>query len=652
MKQKDFYLEDIPLAEAVARFSAAVQAEGGSGLMGAERVSLDRALHRVTAHPIWARVPSPHYHAAAMDGAAVQAEDTFGASETSPVRLRLGEQAQWVDTGKPLPEGFDAVVMIEHVQQVDEGVIEIMSPVAPWQHVRPVGEDIVTSELVLPEGHLLRPTDLGAIAQAGITEVEVRRKPKVAIVPTGSELVLPGQELSRGSIIESNSLMLAGLVEEWGGHPVRFAPVPDEYEQLRKVIGRAVAEYDVVVTNASASAGSRDYIASILGELGKVIVHGVAIRPGHPAVLAVVDGKPVIGTPGYPVSAALVMDLFVRPLVYRLLGMAPPQRRTVEAVMTRKVFSPMGEDEFVRVKVGRIGDRLVATPLQRGAGITMSLVRADGLVCIPRGSEGIHEGQTVSVDMISSMDEVENAIVAIGSHDLALDVLANELHKQDPRKTLSSSNVGSFGGLLAVKRGEAHLAGSHLLDEETGEYNLPHARRLLADQEIVVLNMVYREQGLMVARGNPKGITGLGDLARPDVTFINRQRGAGTRVLLDFKLKELGLDAAQIKGYDRVELTHLAVASAVAAGTADVGLGIMAAARALNLDFIPLLKERYDLVIPRRYYESDLLEPLLRILRQPSFRAEVEQLGGYDASDMGQVLAMLPEGRGLAPSVS
>jgi putative molybdopterin biosynthesis protein len=252
------------------------------------------------------------------------------------------------------------------------------------------------------------------------------------------------------------------------------------------------------------------------------------------------------------------------------------------------------------------------------------------------------------VELLASMDEVDNAVVAIGSHDLTLDVLANELHKQDPRKTFSSSNVGSLGGILAIRRGEAHLAGSHLLDEETGEYNLPYVRRLLADQEIVVVNMVYREQGLMVAKGNPKGITGLGDLARQDVTLINRQRGAGTRVLLDFKLKELGTDTAQIKGYDRVELTHLAVASAVAAGAADVGLGIMAAARALDLDFIPLLKERYDLIIPRRYYESPLLEPLLRILQQSSFRAEVERLGGYDASDMGRVPASLPEGQGVA----
>jgi len=298
----------------------------------------------------------------------------------------------------------------------------------------------------------------------------------------------------------------------------------------------------------------------------------------------------------------------------------------------------MGQEEFLRVKVGKVGNRLVATPLQRGAGITMSLVRADGLVRIPRGWEGIQEGQKVPVELLTSLEEIENAIVAVGSHDLALDVLANHLHKQYPRRSLSSSNVGSLGGLLALKRGEAHLAGSHLLDEESGEYNVPYVKRLLPDQDMVIINLVYREQGLIVAQGNPQGISGLPDLTRQEVSFVNRQRGAGTRVLLDFKLRELGINPAEIKGYERVEFTHLAVAAAIASGTADAGLGIMSAAKALNLDFVPLLKERYDLIIPRLYYESPFLQPLLDILQQPSFRAEVESLGGYDASQMGQVV--------------
>ena len=640
-EQRHFYLEDIPLEEALTRFNSALEEAGGLAPTASERVSLEEALGRVTAEPVWARISSPHYHAAAMDGAAIRSEDTSNASERAPVRLKIGEQAQWVDTGMPLPPGFDAVVMIENIQVVEEGLIEVMLPVAPWQHVRLLGEDIIASELILSEGHLLKPTDLGSVGQAGISHVEVRRRPKVAVIPTGTELVPPGSNLKPGNIIESNSLVLAGLVREWGGVATRFAPVPDDYDQLKRAILEALSEHDIVVVNAGASAGRRDFTASLVADLGKVVVHGVAIRPGHPVVLGLVKGKPVVGVPGYPVSAALTMELFVKPLVYRLQGAAPPQRRTIEAVMTRKVFSPMGEDEFLRVKVGQVGGELLATPLQRGAGATMSMVRADGWVCIPRGSEGLHERQRVRVDLLSNLEDIENGIVVVGSHDLALDVLANHLHKQYPRRNLSSSNVGSLGGLIALRRGEAHLAGSHLLDEESGEYNVSYVKRLLGDKEMVIVNLVYREQGLMVAKGNPKGLSNLADLRRQGVSFINRQRGAGTRVLLDFKLKEMGLNPAQIDGYERAAFTHLAVAAAIASGTADAGLGIVAAARALDLDFVPLLKERYDLVIPRIYYESPFLEPLLTILQQPTFRAEVEKLGGYDTSLMGQIIARL-----------
>lgn len=647
------YLEDIPLDEATSRFHSALGQAGGLSRTAGEKVPLAEALHRVTADAVWARISSPHYHAAAMDGAAVRARDTAGAAEKTPVRLKMGEQAQWVDTGMAMPSGFDAVVMIENIQELGDGLIEIMQPVAPWQHVRLMGEDIVASELLLPEGHRLRPTDLGAMAQAGVTEVAVRRRPKVAVIPTGTELVTPGQalhpghgpspsrSLEPGRIIESNSLVLAGLAEDWGGEATRLPPTPDDYDRLKQTIRDAVADHDIVVINAGASAGRRDFTASLVGELGQVIVHGVAIRPGHPVVLGVVDGKPVVGVPGYPVSAALTLELFVRPLISLMLGIPVPARRVLDAVMTRKVFSPMGEEEFVRVKVGQVGEGLLVTPLPRGAGATMSFVRADGILRIPRGSEGVQEGQPVRVELLTSLEQIENAIVVIGSHDLALDVLANRLHQQYPERTLSSSNVGSLGGLVAVSRGEAHLAGSHLLDEETGEYNISYVKRILAGREVVILHLVHREQGLIVAKGNPKGLQGLPDLTRPDVSFINRQRGAGTRVLLDFKAKEMGFDASRINGYERTAFTHLAVAVAVAGGAADAGLGILAAARALDLDFVPLLKERYDLVIPRVHYESRLLEPMLAILRDASFRAEVEGLGGYDVSQMGQVIAKL-----------
>src|SRR4051812_22727252 len=632
------YLEDIPLDEARRRYDAALSAAGACQPLPSERVPVGEALGRVTAGPVWAAISNPHYHGAAMDGAAVRAEETRGASEATPIRLRVGPEAEWVDTGDPLPAGMNAVIMVEHIHSYGHE-IEIMAPVAPWQHVRSMGEDIVATELVLPEGKKLSPVDLGAAAACGHPYLEVRRRPRVAIFPTGSELVEPGTNVKPGDIVEFNSLMLAGQVTEWGGEPHRQPITADEYELLKSRMTAALDLYDMVLVNAGSSAGSEDYTARIVGELGQVVVHGCAIRPGHPIILGVARGKPIIGIPGYPVSAVLTSELFVKPLIYRLLGTTEPTRPKLTATISRKILSPMGEDEFLRVKLGRVGGRLIATPLQRGAGVIMSLVRADGIALIPRLSEGLLAGAEVEVDLLRRPDEIDRTIVAIGSHDLTLDLLSSELSKAHTGLSLSSSNVGSLGGLIAIQRGEAHILGPHLLDEQTGEYNVSYIKRFLPGRQIVLVNLVYRDQGLIVPKGNPRGLKGLDDLLEGDIQFVNRQRGAGTRVLLDFQLAQRGASPGQIHGYEREEYTHLAVAAAVAGGSADTGLGILAAARALHLDFVPILKERYDLVVPRELFESDLLRPLLELIRGPDFRRQVEALGGYDTSQMGEVVA-------------
>jgi len=644
MSPRKVYLEDIPLEEARRRFDDALAKDGAGSPTEPERVSIAEALGRVTAAPVWAPLSNPHYHGAAMDGAAVRAEETVGASEATPIRLALGGQAAWVDTGDPLPPYANAVIMIENIHTVGDGAgdeIEIMAPVAPWQHVRSMGEDIVATELVLPEGRRLTPVDVGAVAASGCTHVDVRRRPRVAILPTGTELVEPSTDIKPGDIIDFNSLMLAGQVTEWGGEAHRLPITPDDYERLKARISAALDEHDVVVVNAGSSAGTEDYTARIVGELGELLVHGVAIRPGHPLILGVARGKPILGIPGYPVSAVLTSELFLRPLIHRLLGTPPSLRPRLTASVTRKILSPMGEDEFLRVKLGKVGGRYMATPLQRGAGIIMSLVRADGIALIPRFSEGLHPGQEIEVELLRRPDEIDRTIVAIGSHDLTLDLLSSELSKAHAGLALSSSNVGSLGGLIALQRGEAHLAGSHLLNEETGEYNVSYLHRHLPGRALVLVNLVYRDQGLIVASGNPKGIRGLDDLLRDDVQYVNRQRGAGTRVLLDYQFKRLGIEPARVGGYGREEYTHLAVAAAIVGGTADTGLGILAAARALKLDFVPILKERYDLVIPHEHYQSELLRPLLELIRGEGFRRQVEALGGYDVSRMGEVVAEL-----------
>ena len=640
-KGRRYYLSDVPLERAVRDFESALREAGGLAPTRSERLPLEQALGRITSEPVWARISSPHYDSAAMDGVAVRAADTVGATETSPIRLKVGPEASWVDTGDPIPDGFDAVIMVEVIHEVDDETIEIRDPVPPYHHVRPLGEDIVATELLLPSGHRIGPADLGACASAGLSEIDVRQSPRVAVLPTGNELVSAGSELKPGDIIESNGLMLAAMVREWGGEAALLSPVPDDPAALESAIRRAARKADVIVINAGSSAGEQDYTAEVVSKLGRLVVHGVAVRPGHPVVLGVVDGKPVLGIPGYPVSAAVTSELFVKPLIEQMLGTAPSRQDSVSATMTRKVLSPMGEDEFLRVSLGRVGGRLVATPLQRGAGVIMSLVRADGLALIPRFSEGVDEGAEVEVELLRPLKQIEGTIVAIGSHDLTLDLLADRLRRSYPAYSLSSSNVGSLGGLMALRRGESHLAGSHLLDEESGEYNLPFVRRYLRGRDIVVVNLVRRVQGLIVAPGNPLAVTHLGDLRRPDIAFVNRQRGSGTRVLLDYKLAELGIDPSEIRGYDREEYTHLAVAASVAAGGADTGLGILSAARALDVDFVPLMSEQYDLVAPREFYDSDLLRPLLELIRSDAFRVAVDALGGYDTSSTGSVVAEL-----------
>lgn len=645
---REIYLHDVPMHEAIASWHAALAERGLLDPLPGERVTLADAPGRVTAEPVWARLSSPHYHASAMDGYAVRAADTLGATETAPRQLAIGAQARYVDTGDAIPAEFNAVIMIEHVQRVPvavgapDGAIEIIAPAAPWQYIRPMGEDIVATELVLPANHRIRPQDLGALAGSGHSDVVVRRRPRVAIFPTGNELVPAGADVQPGDIIEYNSLVLGAMAEESGAVVTRYDILPNDAARIAQAAREAAATHDLVVVNAGSSAGSQDFTAAAFREVGRLCVHGIAIRPGHPVVLGVTaPGAPaaaLAGIPGYPVSAVVTFDLLCKPLLYRWQGQLPPERPRIKAALTRKVVSPLGDDEFLRVTVGQVGERVVASPLSGGAGVITSLVKADGVVVIPRFTEGYHQGEQVEVELMCEPRKVRNTIVAIGSHDMTLDLLADALKRRRPDLALASAHVGSFGGLLALQRGEAHFAGSHLLDEDTGDYNRNAITQLLAPHgvRVVVLGFVNRVQGLIVPKGNPKGIRDLADVAGSSVVFVNRQRGAGTRALLDYHLKRRGIDPRRIAGYDRQEFTHLALAAQVKSGAADCGLGILAAARALDLDFVPLFDERYDLIIPEQHFGSDVLAPILAIVRDPAFAQRVRALGGYGTEHMGR----------------
>jgi putative molybdopterin biosynthesis protein len=636
MSAESPFVSDVPAAQALAVWREARAAAGCPARVEVVRVPVAAAVGRVTAEPVWARRSSPAFDSAGMDGIAVRATDIIGAAETSPVLLAIGD-FEVVDTGDPLPAEYDAVIMREHVHRTVDGKAELRAAVPPYQHVRSIGEDISKGELLLPEGHRLRPVDVAACAAAGVTELGVRRSPRVVIVPTGDEIRPLGAELAPGDILDTNSMMLAAQAREAGCEPRVTEIAPDDPEAITAVLREATGDADLVLLIAGSSAGRDDYTARVVAGAGSVAVHGVAVRPGHPVVLGTAAATPVIGVPGYPVSAALTFDIFAAPMLAELEGAAPRERPSTTARLARKLPSAIGMDDWVRVRLGRVHEQLVATPLPRGAGVLTSLVRADGLLVVPSGVEGHHAGEQVRVELLRGLTEIGRTIVAIGSHDLVLDLAASALRAADPLITLASSNVGSLGGLVALRDGLCHIAGSHLLDPSTGEYTLPYVNRLLGqDADVAVIRLVHRDQGLIVAPGNPLGLTQVADLTKPDLRYVNRQRGAGTRILLDHELARLGIDATEVPGYSREEHTHLAVAAAVAAGRADAGMGILAAARAFELDFVPVAQEPYDLVLRTNELSEELLAPLWALLERPDFQASVEALGGYSCAETGR----------------
>ena len=645
--KRQVYLSVKPLAEAQNIFFSRF---GPDQKTGVTSVKAEESDGRITAEPVFALTSAPSYHASAMDGIAVQAEQTYGATERAPMTLSLETDAAWVNTGQPLPKPFNAVIMIEDVHMIDDGHIEIRSSAYPWQHVRKVGEDIVATQLLFPQNHWIRPYDIGALISGGIFSVNVRKRPRVAIIPTGSELIrhedrVEGESLGTGRIVEYNARVLAALVRECGGIPLVHDIVSDSEKNIKKVLRKCVdSEADMVIINAGSSAGSKDFTVHAIGEMGEVLVHGVAMMPGKPTILGIVAGKPVIGNPGYAVSAALSFDQFVKPMLYTFQGISPPPKPTIEVHPTRDIPSKVGTEEFLRVNIGRVGDRYVATPLARAAGSITTLTRAEGIIRIPALSEGIGQGQKSVAELLVNEEALSNTVVIIGSHDMTIDILGDEVRRNGGHVRISSGNVGSLGGLLAIRKGTCHMAGSHLLDTETGQYNLSYIKRYIPNMDITVFHLVLRDQGLILTKGNPKAIKGVQDLLRKDVMFVNRQAGSGTRVLFDYKRNQAGVSSDKIRGYDHEEFTHMAVAVDVLSGAADCGMGIHAAARALNLDFVPIEQEQYDLIVPTRMLDQPNIQSTLNTMRSDNFRKRVADLGGYDPSKSGERFAEVKSG--------
>lgn len=606
-----------------------------------EVIPVTESRGRMTAEAVYARFSSPLYNSCAMDGVAVISSHTRGASEDHPVSLFPEKDYVEADTGDMLLPPYDAVIMAEELIEAEEktGEIRIVAPAHPLAHVRPAGEDIVAGEMVLPSNHVIRGIDIPVLLAAGLTRIPVVRRPVVGIIPTGDEMIEPDFAEAvppDGKILETNSWMFLNLVEENGGIGRRWPVIPDDPDLLSRAVADAVRECDLVIINAGSSAGRDDYTVHVIRAMGEVLTHGVSIKPGKPVILGKIEEKSVIGLPGYPVSAYLTFTEFVIPVMNRFLKRERQDAREVSARISKTLMSGLKYEEYVRVKLGIVDGQLIASPLARGAGASMSLVRSDGFCVITRNSEGIMAHDEVRVKLLKPMEEIEKTLVVIGSHDIILDVINDLMLEQNTGMSLSSTHVGSLSGLIALKKGEAHLAPSHLLCEEDGTYNVAAIREMFPDEKMALIKGVRRRQGFIVKKGNPKGIHTAADIT-PEIRYINRQRGAGTRVLFDFLLKQAGMSPEEITGYENEAATHMSVAVAVQKDNADTGMGIYSCAKALGLDFVDAAFEEYDFVTRPDYLELPYVKEFLRVLRSAEFKARLDELGGYTCEETGEI---------------
>lgn len=626
MIKRNIYIDNIDVEVALKEYFSQISLE-----LKSEKISVLDSIGRVTSKAVYANYCSPTYAASAMDGIFIFSEKIKEATEITPVYLKE-DDFKYVNTGNPLDlSSGDCVVMIEELIKLEDGTFKIIKNAKPWQHVRPVGEDIVAGEMLIKSNHKISPQDLGALITGGIKEIEVYKKPNIAIVPTGDEVIdIFKEEFKEKSVIDCNSYVFSAQIREWGGVPYIQERLKDDYNEMKKKLDELSKKFDVVIINAGSSAGSKDYTKSVIQEIGEVIIHGVAIKPGKPTILGKINEKPVIGIPGYPVSAYLAMDIFVRPLLERVTNISN-EKKFIEGKLGKSIVSSLKHKELVRVTIHRSMDDYIVMPLARGAGITTSLSKADGILAIPRSVEGISVGEGVKVELLKPLKEIEDNLVSVGSHDIVMDLIGDSIK-------LCSTHVGSFGGILAIKQRNADIAPIHMLDEQNGEYNISFIQKYFPTEDMTLVKGVERIQGLIVQKGNPLNIKDIKDMFEKDIRFVNRQRGSGTRILLDYWLKTEKLDCINLKGYDYEVATHLDVAMAVKNGTAEAGLGIMEAAKIADLDFIPLAKEEYDFLINPEVKDSEKISEFIKFLKSDFLRERIENLTGYGLNRPGEIV--------------
>ncbi len=664
MSERKVFRELKSLEEAISILWASWQAQPPSS----ERIPLQNSLGRVLAEDIFSTIDVPGFDRASMDGFAVRAEDTFSADEQHPVNLKVLAQVEAGDesvytvardeaveiaTGAAMPKGANAVVMVEYTKRTGKEV-SVFKPVSPSENVTDTGSDIMCGELLLRKSQTITPREIGLLAAAGLVEVSVFRRPRVAIFSSGNELVRPGEPLVFAKLYDINGPALAAAVLECGGDPEFKGILPDDYSSIKGKLSSALNEADIVISSGSTSSGPGDLIYRAVDDLGKpgILVHGLTLKPGKPALIGLIHNKPIFGLPGYPTSALMIFHSLVAPVIRRLANTTEVRPVKVEALCAMKFFKARGRRELLPVQlVSQPDGRLAAYPMQSGSGAISSFALADGFADLPETQEFVEEGESMDVELFGK-ELVPPSLVAIGSHCIGIDIAFAMLREKDASFLGRTVNVGSVGGFHAVKRGEADVAGVHLLDEKSGEYNVPFLADFGLAKSAVLIRGYSREQGLIVRHGNPNNVRSFEDLTRKGVRFINRNRGSGTRLLIDKHLSELaksrGIDLAtlskEIEGYDYEAKSHSAVAASIKNDRADVGFGIRTAAVNVGLDFIKTEDEKYDFLVAKSRLEKPSIRAFTALVGSREFsQALRDRAPGLSAGEDSGTMIFQPE---------
>ena len=626
--ERNIYLENVSVEKAKEKWLSNCDLTPKT-----KTIDVRKSKGEIVSKDIYAKTSSPYEHRSAMDGIAVLAKDTLQATKINPIKIK---NFKFVDTGDVIPKEYNAVIKIEDINMDEEKKAEILNSVSPWENIRTIGESMVKGDLLITSARKITSFDLGVLIEGGIKEIDVINKPSIGVIPTGSELIDIDDKYEMGKIYEFNSHVVKNLIKDYGAKAYKNKIIKDDYNLLKEKIIKEVKNRDIVVIIAGTSAGSEDYTFKLIEELGEVYVHGISIKPGGPTILGKINNTPIIGLPGYPVACAIVFKIFGKEIINRLTNQRNKFKKVIDANISKKIVSNLGHEEYIRVKLAKLKDKLIAKPLKRKSGIISSLSEADGLIKISEFSEGIPKNKSVEVELLKDNVNYSNTLLISGSNDMTLDILKKYLSKKNIELVTTSS--GSLGGIMDLRRDEAHIATSHLLNPKTDDYNVSYIKKYLDEKNVNLINLVYRKQGFIINENLKNEIDSINDLTKRKYKYINRQKGSGTRILFDYLLEKNNIKKDKILGYERVEYSHMTLAALINSKSADIGLGVLAAANAFDLEFIPIKEERYDLIIPDDLMNNKRVKILLSVVKSDEFQNEVKKLKGYNIKSSGCVI--------------